>query len=369
MVDLSAIHGKLRSEINMAIQEVIDESSFINGAAVNTFCMNFARYLDMETVVGCGNGTDAIQVALMALELKPDDEVILPAFNYVAAAEVVALLGLKPVFADVDPLTFTISLNDIKVKITEKTKAIIAVHLFGQCADLEGLKDLCDQYRLFLIEDAAQSIGASFYFSDGANRKSGTVGHIGTTSFFPSKNLGCMGDGGAIFSNDPVLTERIRKICNHGQSRKYSYEIIGVNSRLDSIQAAVLNVKLANLDRDIEMRRVIADRYDQLLKHERIQLPYRVKNGLHSFNQYTIKVRGDRNKLKAFLYSKGIPSMVYYPSPLHLQEAYIRYSSGARLPVSERLPEEVLSLPIHPELDVEQQAFICENLLVGLEQI
>jgi len=369
MVDLAALHRNLSLEIETAIHEVIDSTSFINGAVVNKFCANFAKYLGTDTVIGCGNGTDAIQVALMALGLSPGDEVILPSFNYVAAAEVVALLNLKPVFADVDPLTFSVSVEDLKSKISDKTRAVIAVHLFGQCADLESLREVCDSHSLFLIEDAAQSIGASYFFSDGINKKSGTVGHIGTTSFFPSKNLGCMGDGGAIFTNDPDLGERIRKICNHGQGKKYSYEMIGVNSRLDSIQAAVLDVKLKYLDQHIEARRKAADVYDQLLRHEYIQIPYRINNGFHSFNQYTIKLTKGRDKLREFLLAKGIPTMVYYPGPLHLQQAYRHYADKERLPVSEQLPSEVLSLPMHPELDAEQQAFICENLLVGLKQI
>lgn len=369
MVDLTALHRNLSPEIETAIHEVIDKASFINGDAVAKFCESFARYLGTEMVVGCGNGTDAIQVALMALELKPGDEVMLPAFNYVASAEVVALLNLTPVFVDVDPLTFAISVSDLESKISNKTRAVIAVHLFGQCADLESLMEICDNYSLFLIEDAAQSVGASYFFSNGINKSSGTAGHIGTTSFFPSKNLGAMGDGGAIFTNDPDLGERIRKICNHGQSKKYSYDMIGVNSRLDSIQAAVLDVKLKYLDQHIKARRKAADVYDQLLRHELIQVPYRINNGLHSFNQYTIRITRDRDRVREVLREKGIPTMVYYPEPLHIQKAYRHYAGKGRLPVSEHLPSEVLSLPIHPELDEEQQTFICENLLVGLKQI
>lgn len=370
MVDLYAQHQRIQSEIQKAIYEVINSSAFINGNSVHNFSNNFAKYLNVGHVIGCGNGTDALQIALMALDLRPGDEVILPTFNYVAAAEVVALLNLKPVFADVDPLTFTISISDIKDKISERTKAVIAVHLFGQVCEMEDLLDICRANSLYLIEDAAQSIGAEYHFSDGKKLKAGTIGDIGTTSFFPSKNLGCMGDGGAIMTNNLDLAERIRMISNHGQKEKYTFELVGVNSRLDSIQAAILDVKLNYFESNLNARIKVADRYDEMLKECNIQVPYRMSNGIHSFNQYTIKLPRKRNALQGFLRENEVPTMVYYPSPLHKQPAYHRFQDNAQtLRVSEKLCKSVLSLPIHPELDEEQQSFICEKLLVGLEMI
>lgn len=370
MVDLYAQHQRIQSEIQKAIYEVINSSAFINGDSVHNFSKNFAKYINVGHVIGCGNGTDALQIALMALDLRPGDEVILPTFNYVAAAEVVALLNLKPVFADVDPLTFNISISDVKDKISERTKAIIAVHLFGQVCEMEDLLDVCQANSLYLIEDAAQSIGAEYHFSNGKVVKAGAIGDIGTTSFFPSKNLGGMGDGGAVITNNKELAEKVRMLSNHGQKEKYSFEMVGMNSRLDSIQAAILDVKLKYLDKNIKSRIKVAERYDEMLKESNIHLPYRMSNGRHSFNQYTIKVPKKRNFLKAFLKENDVPTMIYYPSPLHKQPAYKKFHENFQaLRVSEKLCKSVLSLPVHPELDEEQQSFICEKLLVGLKRI
>jgi UDP-2-acetamido-2-deoxy-ribo-hexuluronate aminotransferase len=369
MVDLAAQHQRIHQEIQVAISKVLEETSFINGEIVHEFSSRFAQYIKADYLIPCGNGTDALMVALMALGLKAGDEVIVPSFNYVAAAEVVAILGLIPVFVDVDLQTYNIIPSEIERVLSNKTKAVIAVHLFGQCADLEKIQMICKANKLFLVEDVAQATGAQYTFSNGFSMHAGTIGDIGTTSFFPSKNLGCMGDGGAVFTNNPDLALKLKMICNHGQSVKYQYEMVGVNSRLDSIQAAILDVKLNYLPENLNARKKVAAGYDQFLKDADIIRPYKLLKSTHTYNQYTIQVAGDRNKLQEYLKLLGVPSMIYYPAPLHLQKAYAPFSKSVILPNSEYLSKCVLSLPIHPELDLQQQSFICEKLLVGLKLI
>lgn len=364
MVDLEGQHQKIRPEIDLAIQEVINNSAFINGNQVKEFSLNLASFLKVKHLIPCGNGTDALQACLMALDLKPQDEIIIPSFNYVSAAEASALLGLQVVFADCDPDTFTLCPEDTEKRITARTKVIIPVHLFGQCADMESLLALGKKYNLIILEDAAQALGATYAFKNGEIRYAGTIGEMGITSFFPSKNLGALGDGGAIFTNDGNLAEKIAMVCNHGQKNKYSFESIGINSRLDTLQAAVLNVKLKYFNRYIKNRVEAANFYDSLLKNTSVNIPKRINNG-HTFNQYTIK-SDNRELLVRNLKAASIPYMVYYPAPLHLQKAYQMYSVSFPLPVSEELASKVISLPMHTELDFEQQSFICENLLVGL---
>ncbi|MDX5346838.1 MAG: DegT/DnrJ/EryC1/StrS family aminotransferase, partial [Hymenobacteraceae bacterium] len=328
-------------------------------------------FLQIKHVIPCGNGTDALQIALMALDLPEGAEVIVPAFNYVATAEVIALLKLKPVFADVLPNTFTLDVASAKEKITDKTAAIMPVHLFGQCADMDAVMALAKEHDLYVIEDNAQAIGAKYISGSGEKATAGGIGHIGTTSFFPSKNLGCMGDGGAIFTNDDALANKLQTIANHGQAKKYVFSTIGVNSRLDTLQAAILRVKLQHLGQYIESRQKAASVYDEFFKDaEHIQTPVRAPYSTHVFHQYTLKVPALlRDALKLHLQEKGIPSMVYYPIPLHLQEAYqyLGYKKGD-FPVSEALCEQVLSLPMHTELSHDQQQFISETVLSFLKK-
>lgn len=369
MVDLATQHQKISNEISSEINEVIQNSEFINGKIVKEFSLNLAKYLNSQFVIPCANGTDALQLALMALDLKAGDEILVPSFNYVSAVEVIALLGLTPIFVEVDKDSFNCSAIDIENKISSNTKAIIVVHLFGQCADMEQILQIAQKNNLFVIEDTAQSIGASYTFKDGLQKMAGTMGHIGTTSFFPSKNLGCMGDGGAVLTNDEKLASKINVLANHGQVKKYWYDEVGVNSRLDSMQAAILSVKLKYLNQYTEARQLAASNYDSLLKDSGVQLPVRSEFSSHVFNQYTIKVPADaRESLQNYLKSQGIPTMIYYPLPLHLQTAYKKYSDHALL-VSEELSTVVLSLPMHTELDFEQQSFISENLVVGLNML
>lgn len=366
MVDLLGQYRQIENEINQGIRQVIESTAFINGPAVKLFEQELCQYLGARHVIGCANGTDAIQIALMALDLPPDSEIIVPSFNYVAAAEVVALLRFKLVFCDVDPSLFTLDIEDVKRKITPKTKAIIAVHLFGQSAPMEQLMDLADSHQLYIIEDNAQAIGANYLFSDGTKKKAGTIGHIGTTSFFPSKNLGCYGDGGALITNDEKLASIMRSIAGHGQSKKYFYERVGVNSRLDTLQAAILSVKLKHLEAYIFSRQQAAAYYDSHLSSiPWISLPARAVYSTHVFHQYTIQiVQRHRDTIARHLKEAGIPSMVYYPAALHQTPAYASVAKTP-LPVSERLAERVLSLPMHTELTAEQQAFIC-SILSGL---
>ncbi|MBC5619882.1 DegT/DnrJ/EryC1/StrS family aminotransferase [Butyricimonas hominis] len=365
MVDLHGQYERIREEINHAIQEVLDSAAFINGPQVKQFEQHLAEYNQVEHAITCGNGTDALQIALMALGLQPGDEVIVPVHTYVATAEVIALLHLEPVFADCVADRFTIDVTRIEEKITPRTKAIVPVHLYGQCADMEPLMEIAKRHNLFVVEDAAQSIGAEYTFSDGRKLKSGCIGDIGTTSFFPSKNLGCYGDGGALFIRDARLAERARMIANHGQKIKYHHDIVGCNSRLDTLQAAILDVKLRYLREYTAARNRVADKYDEgLASVKGIILPARATDSTHAFHQYTIRVADKRrDELKTFLQSQGILSMIYYPVPLHLQQAYLREGQGkGSYPVSEQLSEEVLSLPIHTEMKPEVQEYIIQQI-------
>ena len=371
MVDLRSQYEKIREEVNAGIQEVIDTTAFIKGGKVVDFQHELEAYLNVKHVIPVGNGTDALQIALMALGLKPGDEVITPTFTFIATAEVVALLGLTPVVVDVNPDTFNISIEAIKNAITPRTKAIVPVHLFGQNADMEAILNLAQEHNLFVVEDACQSIGSVYTFSDGRQFKSGCMGDIGCTSFFPSKNLGCFGDGGALFTNNDALAAKIRSIANHGMVVRYHHDIVGVNSRLDSIQAAVLQVKLKHLDEYNAARKTAADYYDRAFATtDKLIVPGRSAHSTHVFHQYTLKLKDiNRAELQKYLEDKGIPAMVYYPVPLHLQKAYQddRYKAGD-FPVAEKLCACVLSLPMHTELTEEQLAYITQTVLEYTEQ-
>ena len=361
MVDLANQYHKIKSEIDSAIASVLDSTAFINGPAVKSFETELGTYLDRSKVIACGNGTDALQIALMALDLQPGDEVIVPAFTYIACAEVIALLKLKPVWVDVDPGTFNLDEKIIEASITPDTKAIIVVHLFGQCAEMESILGIAKKHQLYVIEDVAQSLGADYIFSDGERAKAGTIGHIGCTSFFPSKILGCFGDGGAIITKDEQLATKLRMIANHGQKVKYYHELVGVNSRLDSIQAAVLNVKLRYIDQYIEARIKAANEYDSLLKDiPWITIPSRSTYSTHVFHQYTIKLESaeQRDRLKSYLHTRGVPSMIYYPLALHQQKAFESISKK-NFPESEDLCKKALSLPIHTEMNFEIISYIA----------
>lgn len=363
MVDLKGQYAKIQAEIDEAVLKTIRDASFINGPEVASFTKNLSAYLAGAYVIPCANGTDALQIAMMALGLEPGDEVIVPSFTYVATAEVIGLLKLKPVMVDVDPIHFNITKANIEQAIGSKTKAIVPVHLFGQCADMEPILALAKEKGLYVIEDTAQAIGAVYTFSDGTQKQAGTMGHIGCTSFFPSKNLGCYGDGGAIYTHDPVLAERIKMVANHGQVKKYVHKYIGVNSRLDTIQAAILDIKLRYLDQYSAARRAAADRYNHLLSGiDGLQTPARAKNSTHVFHQYTMVIaNGKRDALKQHLEAAGIPAMVYYPVPLNEQEAFRTIGAVVgSLNETERLCDSVLSLPMHTELTEEQQIFITD---------
>lgn len=365
MVDLKSQYEKIKDAVNNAIATVIHEGSFINGPEVKKFSVGLAQYLNAKHVIPCANGTDALQIAMMALDLQPGDEVIVPAFTYVATAEVLGLLKLTPVMVDAEPDTFNIDLTALEAAITPKTKAIVPVHLFGQCANMEAIMQIARKYKLFVIEDTAQAIGADYTFTDGHQQKAGTIGDIGCTSFFPSKNLGCYGDGGALYTNNDALGEKINMIANHGQVKKYVHKYIGVNSRLDSIQAAVLNVKLSHLDEYAAARRKAADYYDHSLSGiPQLQIPIRDPQSTHVFHQYTLQVAdGLRDGLKKHLEQQGIPAMIYYPLPLNEQEAFQKIGKVAgSLDVTDRLCASVLSLPMHTELDEEQLAFVVQAI-------
>lgn len=362
MSDLYGQYLTMKNEIDDAIHEVIKSTHFIKSGKVLDFESKIANYLQTK-VIACGNGTDALQIALMALNLKPGDEIITTPFTFVATIEAAVLLGLKPVFVDVCPETFNINDSQIECKITSRTKVILPVHLYGQCANMEAIMKIAKKHNLFVIEDACQALGTDYIFNNGIRKKAGTVGDIGCNSFFPSKNLGAFGDGGAVFSNDEELSSRIRSIANHGMKAKYEYARIGLNSRLDSIQAAVLEVKLKYFEKHIKARQWVASFYDEELKTIKdITLPKRVNYSTHTFHQYTITTKR-RDELKTFLAKKEIPSMVYYPKALHLQEAYgfLGYDCGA-FPVAEELTNSVLSLPIHTELDEEQLMYIVKQI-------
>lgn len=366
MVDLRGQYEKIKPEIDASLQEVIDSVAFINGPAVKQFQGALENYLDVKHVIPCANGTDALQVSMMALDLKPGDEVITASFTFIATAEVIALLGLTPVFADVDPDTFNIVPEDLERRITPKTKAIVPVHLFGQSADMEKIMQIAEKYKLYVIEDNCQAIGADFFFSDGTRKKAGAIGTIGTTSFFPSKNLGCYGDGGAIFTNDDELAKKLRSVVNHGMTVRYYHDDIGVNSRLDSLQAAILNVKLKHLDEYAAARQKAAAFYDNAFGgNKHLKIPVRADFSTHVFHQYTLKLYDvDRTGLQEYLMSKGIPAMIYYPVPIHLQKAFEPYGfKTGDLPVTEDLCSRVISLPMHTELDEEQLSFITSAVL------
>ena len=366
MVDLKGQYQKIKTEVDAAINEVISSTSFINGPAVKEFQSDFETYLNIKHVIPCANGTDALQIAMMALDLKQGDEVITANFTYVATAEVIGLLGLSPVLVDVNQDTFNIDIDSIERNITSKTKAIVPVHLFGQCADMERIMAIAKKNNLYVIEDTAQAIGADYTFSDGRNFKAGTIGTIGCTSFFPSKNLGCFGDGGAIFTNNDELAKKIRMIAHHGQSVQYVHEVLGVNSRLDSIQAAILKIKLKHLDEYALSRNKVADFYDKAFSnHSKIKIPSRSKNSTHVFHQYTLQIIGyDRSELREKLTEHGIPAMIYYPIPLHKQNAYKneRFKTND-FPITQKLCDTVLSLPMHTELDEETLNYITNTLL------
>ncbi len=366
MVDLKGQYQKIKSEIDTGIQQVIDSTAFINGPAVKDFQKALEDYLQVKHVIPCANGTDALQIAMMALGLKPGDEVITASFTYVATAEVIALLGLTPVLVDVNPNTFDIDIDAIEKNIGPKTKAIVPVHLFGQCADMEKIMALANKHHLFVIEDVAQAMGADYTFSNGKKTKAGTIAHIGCTSFFPSKNLGAYGDGGAMYTNDDDLAKKLRMIAHHGQSIQYHHDVVGVNSRLDTIQAVILNAKLKHLDEYAAARNAVANYYDKAFaNHPKIKTPVRAKNSNHVFHQYTMQMQDvDRTKLREQLAEKGIPSMIYYPIPLHMQKAFAsdRYKQGD-FPVTEKLCASVLSLPMHTELDEETLQYITETFL------
>jgi len=366
MVDLKGQYQKIKAEVDAGIQEVIDNTAFINGPAVKEFQADLERYLGVKHVIPCANGTDALQIAMMALGLKPGDEVITADFTYVATAEVIGLLGLSPVLVDVYPDTFDIDVEAIERAITPKTKAIVPVHLFGQCANMEAIMNLAKKHNLYVIEDVAQAIGADYTFSDGRKAKAGTIGTIGCTSFFPSKNLGCYGDGGALYTNDDELAKKLRMVAHHGQSVQYVHDVLGVNSRLDTIQAVVLKAKLKHLDEYAAARNRAAAYYDKALAgQKKLTTPVRVKNSTHVFHQYTLQLHGiDRTAMREFLAERGIPAMIYYPIPLHKQNAFKsdRNKEGD-FPVTEKLCASVLSLPMHTELDEDTLKYICDTVL------
>ena len=366
MVDLQRQYRKIKPEIDEAIQTVINSAAFVKGAQVEQFARHLESYTGAKHVIPVANGTEALQIALMALGLKPGDEVITPTFTFIATAEVVALLGLTPVVVDVEWGTMNMSVEAVRKAITPKTKAIVPVHLFGQCADIEPLLSLAREHNLYIVEDTAQAIGAKYTFSDSRTAQAGTIGEIGCTSFFPSKNLGCYGDGGALFTNDDELAQRIRIIANHGMTIRYHHDMIGVNSRLDTIQAAILDTKLPHLDEYIAARQRAAEYYDKVFAGcDKILIPERSRNSTHVFHQYTLRITGaNRDAVREALTKAGVPAMVYYPIPLHMQKAYqdARYKQGD-FPVAERLAACVLSLPMHTELDDEQLSYITEQVL------
>ena len=366
MVDLQSQYAKIKHEIDAGIQEVIDSAAFVKGPKVAEFQAHLEAYTGAKHVINVGNGTDALQIALMGLGLQAGDEVITPTFTFIATAEVVALLGLTPVVVDVDWETMNMDIEAVRRAITPRTKAIVPVHLFGQCADMEAIMAIAEEHHLFVVEDACQAIGAKYTFSNGETKQAGTIGHIGCTSFFPSKNLGCYGDGGAIFTNDDELAAKMRAIANHGMVVRYHHDMVGVNSRLDSIQAAILDAKLPHLDEYIAARQKAAAYYDKAFAgNAKLLVPGRQAHSTHVFHQYTLRVIGaDRDALREGLAEHGIPAMIYYPVPLHRQKAYLdpRYKDGD-FPVAERLAACVLSLPMHTELDEEQLEYISAQVL------
>ena len=377
MVDLKKQYQKIKPEVDTALQAVLDTAAFIGGKPIQDFATNLATYLGIKHVIPCANGTDALQIAMMALGLEPGDEVITPSFTYVATVEVVALLRLKPVFVEVDPETFCIDPKTLEAAITPKTKAIVPVHLYGHAAQMDGVMEIAKRHNLFVIEDNAQAIGGTYTAPDGTVSKTGVIGDIGTTSFFPSKNLGCYGDGGAMFTNNDELAAKMRMIANHGQSKRYYHDVVGCNSRLDTIQAAVLDIKLKHLDEYIAARTAVADAYNAAFSnHPKITIPVRAPYQKHVFHQYTLKLGGVnniadfRNGLQDFLQQHNIPSMIYYPVPAHRQQMFAAFGSATTdLPITDWLTERVISLPIHTEMAADQQAYIIEKVLQYVDTI
>jgi len=372
MVDLITQYEKIKPAIDEAILSVIQNAQFINGPEVQKFQKELEEYLEVKHVIPCANGTDALQIALMSLDLVPGDEVITPSFTYIATTEVIALLGLKPIFVDVDPATFCIDATKIEAAITNKTKAIVPVHLYGQAANMNAILAIAKKHNLAVVEDNAQALGSIYHLENGKVEKTGTLGNIGCTSFFPSKNLGCYGDGGALYTNDDALAEKIRMIANHGQKVKYYHEVVGCNSRLDSIQAAVLRIKLRQLDNYIDARRNVATYYDTVFGAiSGVKIPFRSEDSKHVFHQYTLQLEGiDRDALSAHLASKEIPSMIYYPVPAHRQKMFSAFESAStELPVTDYLTSCVLSLPIHTEMQEEQLAYISSTIVEYINSI
>lgn len=366
MVDTKTQYHKIKTEVDAAVLAVLESSAFIGGKVVTTFADNLAKYHNSKHCIPCGNGTDALQIAMMALGLKAGDEVITPSFTYIATVEVAALLGIKPIFVEVDAKTFCIDPAVIEKAITPKTKAIIPVHLYGQAANMEAIMKIATAHNLFVIEDNAQGIGNNYTFSNGQTQKTGSIGHIGCTSFYPSKNLGAYGDGGAMFTNDDELAGKLRMIASHGQSKRYYHDVVGCNSRLDAVQASILDIKLTHLDEYIAARRKAADFYDNAFaNNKKITIPFRDAANNHVFHQYTLLVNEvDRDALHQFLADNGVPSMIYYPVPAHKQKMFDAFGgSNYQLPVTDWLTERVISLPIHTELDEEQQSFIVGKVL------
>ncbi len=371
MVDLKTQYQKLKPEIDKAVIDVLESSAFINGKPVQQFADALAAYLGVKHVIPCANGTDALQISMMALGLQPGDEVITPSFTYIATTEVVALLNLKPVFVEVDKQTFCMDIDSLRNAITAKTGAIVPVHLYGQAANMEAIMQLANEHNIPVIEDNAQAIGSDYIFKDGSTKKTGAVGTIGCTSFFPSKNLGAYGDGGAMCTNDDDLAQKVKMIANHGQQKRYYHEVVGCNSRLDTVQAAILNIKLRELNNYIAARRKAADYYDKAFAaHPKITTPFRAPYSHHVFHQYTLVLEGvDRNGLNEYLASKNIPSMIYYPVPGHRQKMFEHFNSASiNLEITDWLTERVISLPIHTELDEEQLNYITSSVLEYINQ-
>lgn len=366
MVDTKTQYQRIKKEVDAAVIAVMESSQFIGGKVVNDFAANLATYHDVKHVIPCANGTDALQIAMMALGLKAGDEVITPSFTYIATVEVAALLGIKPIFVEVDPKTFCIDPAIVEKAITPKTKAIVPVHLYGHAADMEPIMQIAKKHNLFVIEDNAQAIGNVYAFADGTQQKTGSIGHIGCTSFYPSKNLGAYGDGGAMMTNDDALADKMKMIASHGQSKRYYHDVVGCNSRLDAMQAAILDIKLKHLDEYIDARRKAAGFYDAAFSgNDKITVPFRASNNKHVFHQYTLTLNGvDRDALNLFLAENGVPSMIYYPVPAHRQKMFDAFGgSDYKLETTDWLTERVISLPIHTELDEEQQQFIVSKVL------
>lgn len=371
MVDLKKQYEHIKEDVDQAIHDVLDSCAFINGKPVTDFAKNMADYLNVKYVIPCANGTDALQIALMALGLEPGDEVITPSFTYIATTEVIALLRLKPVFVDVDPQTFCMLPEEIEKAITSKTKAIIPVHLYGHAAPMEAISEIAQKHRLYVVEDNAQAIGCNYIFKNGQKKKTGALGTIGCTSFFPSKNLGCYGDGGAMFTDDEALAERLKMIANHGQKVRYYHEMVGCNSRLDTMQAAVLNIKLKKLDQYIAARQKAAEYYNQVFsEYKQITTPFVAAYSEHVFHQYTLILNGvNRDGLHQYLAEHQVPSMIYYPVPVHRQKMFASFGGGEyHLPQTDWLTERVISLPIHTELETDQLDFITQHVITYINK-